>query len=174
MKTLICVGTSFVIVAALTACDSKKEEPTKPSAAPTTTTAAATAKPTAETKTAKAEDTAKKRTKGGGQDSAKAAGIGNQKLSATSKAKDKKDDAKKKDGKVDDVACEAANEGLAFCDSDTNLVFCMGGGWWELDCGKAVAGSLCGYDAETFEVDCWEAAGLVEDEEAEEAGDEDL
>src|SRR4051812_46954653 len=53
----------------------------------------------------------------------------------------------------DGVTCDSSTEGLAWCDSDTNIAFCSGGEWWILDCSHPdIGGDFCGDDGST--VDC--------------------
>ena len=54
----------------------------------------------------------------------------------------------------EDVTCDSSTEGLAWCDSDTEIAFCASGTWWLLDC-SGVGGDFCGDDGET--VDCYAA-----------------
>lgn len=55
------------------------------------------------------------------------------------------------------VTCDASTDGLAWCDSDTEIAFCAGGEWWLLDCSApAIGGDFCGDDGET--VDCYAAS----------------
>jgi|SRR5215510_10940242 len=54
------------------------------------------------------------------------------------------------------VTCDASTEGLAWCDSDTEIAFCSGGAWWLLDCSHPdIGGDFCGDDGTT--VDCYAA-----------------
>lgn len=57
------------------------------------------------------------------------------------------------------VTCDASTEGLAWCDSDTDLAFCTGGDWYLLDCSHAaIGGDFCAEDDDT--VDCYAADEL--------------
>jgi hypothetical protein len=57
----------------------------------------------------------------------------------------------------DDVGCDADDDGLAWCDSETTLAFCSAGEWWVLDCSHPdIAGDYCGDSGET--VDCYVAS----------------
>jgi hypothetical protein len=51
------------------------------------------------------------------------------------------------------VTCDETFEGVAWCDSDTTIVFCTGGTWWALDC-SAVGGDVCAELDDT--VDCYQ------------------
>jgi hypothetical protein len=56
----------------------------------------------------------------------------------------------------DGVTCDGTTEGLAWCDSDSEIAFCSGGQWWILDCtSPSIDGDFCGDDGET--VDCYSA-----------------
>lgn len=52
----------------------------------------------------------------------------------------------------ENVTCDSSFEGVAWCDSDTSIVFCAGGEWWSLDCG-AIGGDFCAESEST--VDCY-------------------
>jgi len=54
----------------------------------------------------------------------------------------------------DGVTCDASIEGVGFCASDAEIVFCSGGNWWVLDCSAIDPDAFCGTD-ETGLVDCW-------------------
>ena len=55
------------------------------------------------------------------------------------------------------VLCDSSTEGLAWCDSDTNLAVCAAGEWWVLDCSsELIGGDFCGDDGTT--VDCYAAS----------------
>jgi len=54
------------------------------------------------------------------------------------------------------VTCEQATEGLAWCDSETELAFCAGGAWYLLDCSHPdIGGDFCGEAEDT--IDCFAA-----------------
>ena len=54
------------------------------------------------------------------------------------------------------VTCDASTEGLAWCDSETEIAFCSDGVWWLLDCSHPdIGGDFCGDDGTT--VDCYAA-----------------
>ncbi len=54
----------------------------------------------------------------------------------------------------DGITCDSSTEGLAWCDSATNIAVCAGGEWWVLDCSSdAIGGDFCGDDGET--IDCY-------------------
>jgi hypothetical protein len=55
----------------------------------------------------------------------------------------------------DGLACDASAEGVGWCDSDAEIVFCSEGSWWLLDCTAVTDGAYCGYDEELNEVDCY-------------------
>ena len=95
--------------------------------------------------------------KGGGQHAAKGAQDSKQKLSSA--VKEKKDKAEKKEEKMEDgVDCTAELEGLAWCDTDSELLFCSDGEWYQLDCAKLESGGFCGFDLESLEVSCFKDA----------------
>jgi hypothetical protein len=52
----------------------------------------------------------------------------------------------------EDVTCDDSEEGVAWCDSDTTVIFCTGGTWYALDC-SAVGGDFCAELDDT--VDCY-------------------
>jgi len=57
----------------------------------------------------------------------------------------------------DDLTCGADLEGLAWCDSATELAFCSSGEWWVLDCAHPdIDGDFCGEVGTT--VDCYATA----------------
>ena len=57
----------------------------------------------------------------------------------------------------EDLGCDAEDEGLAWCDSETELAFCAGGEWWVLDCSHPdIDGDFCGDVGNT--VDCYATA----------------
>jgi hypothetical protein len=59
----------------------------------------------------------------------------------------------------EDLTCDQSDEGLAWCDSDTELVFCSGGEWWSLDCAHPdINGDFCGDEGTT--VDCFATAEI--------------
>ncbi len=59
----------------------------------------------------------------------------------------------------EDVGCDEALEGLAWCDSAAELAFCTGGEWWVLDCTHPdIDGDFCGDSGDT--VDCYAASEL--------------
>jgi hypothetical protein len=54
----------------------------------------------------------------------------------------------------DDLTCAGELEGLAWCDSATELAFCSAGEWWVLDCSHPdIDGDFCGEVGTT--VDCY-------------------
>lgn len=55
----------------------------------------------------------------------------------------------------DGLACDASAEGVGWCDSDAEIVFCSEGSWWLLDCAAVTDGAYCGYDEGLNEVDCY-------------------
>jgi hypothetical protein len=57
------------------------------------------------------------------------------------------------------VTCAADTDGLAWCDSDTSIVFCSDNVFYTLDC-ASVGGDLCAEDPDTKSVDCY-ASGDV-------------
>ncbi len=90
---------------------------------------------------------------------AKAKGVGNKGASAKSdgqktggNASGAKSKAASKGDTAEDVKCDADFEGVAWCGSDTSVVFCSGGEWYELDCSAAGLG-VCAEDEDHL-VDC--------------------
>ena len=55
----------------------------------------------------------------------------------------------------EEVTCDDSDDGLGWCDSDTEVVFCSGGHFYVLDC-SSVDGDFCGEDGST--IDCYTAA----------------
>ena len=56
---------------------------------------------------------------------------------------------------LEGVVCDADSEGLAFCASETDVVVCLSGTWWDVACATDVqAGSFCFYDESVPSVDC--------------------
>ena len=54
------------------------------------------------------------------------------------------------------VTCDSSTDGLAWCDSDTDVVFCSGGVWYLLDCSSPeIGGDVCGETDDT--IDCYAA-----------------
>jgi hypothetical protein len=52
------------------------------------------------------------------------------------------------------VTCDASTDGLAWCDTDTEIAFCSGGEWWLLDCASPeIGGDVCAEDGLT--IDCY-------------------
>jgi hypothetical protein len=91
-----------------------------------------------------------KKSKGGGVKGAAAKDAG-QKTGGTATG----DKAKAKEQMGDTyegVKCDSTTEGLGWCDSETEIAFCSGGGWYLLDC-TGVGGDFCGDDGAT--VDCY-------------------
>ena len=57
----------------------------------------------------------------------------------------------------EDLTCAGELEGLAWCDSATELAFCSGGEWYVLDCSHPdIDGDFCGEVGTT--VDCYATA----------------
>jgi hypothetical protein len=94
--------------------------------------------------------------KGGGQKGAGAAGAHQQGGGNVAGDKTKG----KTEGSVyDGVTCDATTEGLAWCDSATEVAFCAGGEWYLLDCAAPeIGGDVCAEDGET--IDCYAADEL--------------
>jgi hypothetical protein len=55
----------------------------------------------------------------------------------------------------EEVTCDSSDDGVGWCDSDTNLVFCSSGHFYLLDCSQ-IGGDFCGEDGTT--IDCYAAA----------------
>lgn len=56
---------------------------------------------------------------------------------------------------ADGVACDASVDGVGWCVSDEEILFCSEGEWWLLDCTAIEEAAFCGYDEEVDEVDCY-------------------
>jgi hypothetical protein len=57
----------------------------------------------------------------------------------------------------DGVTCDASTDGLAWCDSETEIAFCSDGEWWLLDCSHPdIGGDFCAED-DGGTVDCYAA-----------------
>jgi uncharacterized protein YceK len=95
---------------------------------------------------------AKKKKKGAGSKGATAAKSSSQKAGST--AANKKDTGTKKGDTLDSVKCDASIEGVAWCDTDTQIILCSAGEWYEVDCAAAVGG-VCGDDLESNTIDCY-------------------
>lgn len=93
------------------------------------------------------------KTKGGGDKGAAAAKASNQK--SGSNATSKMGSAQSQGSDSGGITCDGDLEGIAWCDSDTNIIFCSGGTWYLLDCEAFEAGAFCGVDLESAEVDCY-------------------
>jgi hypothetical protein len=164
MKSIVKCLVPVCAVVLFVACEEKKPEPAGGSAKPVASAsgpkASASTKPASapSSATPSAAPKAGMKAKGGGEKDAKKAQESTQKVS--DKAKSKKADAKKGAAQVDGVDCTPELEGVAWCETETAINFCMEGEWWELDCGKAFPGSFCGYEEASDAVDCWEAAAF--------------
>jgi len=95
---------------------------------------------------------AAKKKKGATQKGAAAKSDGQKAGGSSTGAKSK---ASSKGDNVDGLACDEAAEGVAWCNSDTAIVFCAGGDWYELDCGAAGLG-VCA-EGDDHVVDCFSA-----------------
>jgi hypothetical protein len=73
------------------------------------------------------------------------------------KATAKKESGTKKGAEVEGVACDAELEGVAWCGSESEVIFCAAGEWYALDCAQVEAGAFCGEDADTNIIDCFAA-----------------
>jgi hypothetical protein len=93
-----------------------------------------------------------KKQKGGGAkgDAAKSA---NQKIGGT--ASGDTSAAKDQGATYELVTCDSSDDGLGWCDSDTEAVFCSGGHFYVLDC-TTISGDFCGDDGAT--IDCYASA----------------
>jgi hypothetical protein len=92
------------------------------------------------------------KTKGGGAKGAAAKDAG-QKVGGT--ASGDTSSATDSGAVYEEVTCDDTDDGLAWCDSDTSLVFCSGGHFYLLDC-SGVGGDVCGDDGST--IDCYAEA----------------
>src|SRR5262249_34214674 len=54
----------------------------------------------------------------------------------------------------DAVACDATDDGTAYCEDDDRELFCDQGTWYELSCGSVAPGYWCGEEDDTHVVDC--------------------
>jgi hypothetical protein len=52
------------------------------------------------------------------------------------------------------VTCDADSDGLAWCDSDTTIVFCSDNVFYSLDC-SSVGADVCAEDPDSKSVDCY-------------------
>lgn len=92
-----------------------------------------------------------KATKGGGAKGTSAQSSGQKAGGMATADKSKGTD---KGATYEGVTCDASTEGLAWCDSDTEIAFCAGGEWWLLDCANPqIGGDFCGDDGNT--IDCY-------------------
>jgi len=88
-------------------------------------------------------------TKGGGaQGSAAQDAMQTVGSTASSDTTDATDDG----ASYESVTCDDSAEGVAWCDSDTEIVFCSGGSFYSLDC-TSISGDFCGNDGTT--IDCY-------------------
>jgi hypothetical protein len=79
------------------------------------------------------------------------------------------------------IPCDAALDGLAWCETENQAVFCADGEWYALDCVDVEEGAFCGMDIDTQTVDCFveddigeavAAAVVIEEVVDHEIGDE--
>ena len=111
------------------------------------------------------------KTKGGGEKGSAAKDAG-QKTGGT--ASGKTDQATNSGADVDGITCDDSLEGVAWCESDTEIIFCTGGSWYLLDCVAFDETAFCGID-EAATVDCYADDVSAEDvEDVEDTGDEDV
>jgi hypothetical protein len=71
-----------------------------------------------------------------------------------------KDKASSQGADYEGTTCAADTDGLAWCDSDTTIVFCSDNAFYTLDC-SSVGGDVCAEDPDTKSVDCY-STGDVE------------
>lgn len=93
------------------------------------------------------------KTKGGGDKGAAAAKASNQKSGGN--AQGKQSSATSQGSDSGGVACDGELDGVAWCNSDTEIIFCSGGSWYLLDCEAFEVGAFCGLDVDALEVDCY-------------------
>jgi hypothetical protein len=93
---------------------------------------------------------AKKKAKGGGAKATAAKSEGQKAGGAGTAAKDK---ASSKGADYEGVTCDAASEGVAWCDSEGTMIFCAGGEFYALSCAE-LDGSVCAEDEEANVIDC--------------------
>ncbi|HZO17183.1 MAG TPA: hypothetical protein VFB62_28090 [Polyangiaceae bacterium] len=99
--------------------------------------------------------------KGGGRKGSEAAEEGQK---SGSNATSHQDQAQEQGNEVDEIVCDAENEGVGWCDDDVSVVFCASETWWRLDCTALDPASYCDYDDDDNVVDCFVD---VEEEEGE-------
>lgn len=146
---LVFVSLGSLLLVACSKSDAKTD--TKPAAS----AAAPAAKPAASPAAAAAPaDKKAKQQKGGGKTAATEAKSAKQKLSESTKSK-QSSAKKKEDAEIDSLNCDEELEGLAWCDSDTALLFCHDGDWYELDCNEVETGGFCGFNVDDEEVSCF-------------------
>jgi hypothetical protein len=93
----------------------------------------------------------KSKVKGGGAKSASAAKSSSQKTGSA--AKGATQSATPTGSDSGGVTCDSSLEGVGFCSSDSSVVFCSGGSWYELDCNDVAEGAFCFEDGDT--IDCF-------------------
>jgi hypothetical protein len=59
----------------------------------------------------------------------------------------------------EDVTCNGDTDGLAWCDSDTSIVFCSDNVFYTLDC-SSVGGDVCAEDPDSKSVDCYSSGDV--------------
>jgi hypothetical protein len=110
----------------------------------------------------KAEDGKKKVAKA----SKKGAAAKKAKQKPGAKATASREKASAKGSTHDGLECDADLDGVAWCGSDFELVFCADGDWYVLDCSAVDEASFCGTSVEDMTVDCWVDDALAEIVEA--------
>src|SRR5262245_6646141 len=103
---------------------------------------------------------------GGGARGEMAAKTGDQ--STGSNAKGDKAQATNEGPTANDATCDAELEGVAWCDSDSKIIFCAEGAWYALDCADFEAEAQCAFDEESLVVDCFVVS---EEEDGADQGD---
>ena len=66
-----------------------------------------------------------------------------------------RDQASDQGAERDGLVCDESSDGVGWCESDSEVVFCAEGSWWLLDCAVVEEGAYCGYDDAANEVDCY-------------------
>jgi hypothetical protein len=91
-------------------------------------------------------------TKAGGKTGSEAASA---KQKSGSQAKGNRESGAAQGPDYEGVTCDSGLEGVGWCSSDAEIVFCSQGEWWLLDCGAIDEGAFCGFDEAAEEVDCY-------------------
>lgn len=93
---------------------------------------------------------------GGPTKGSKATSASGAKEKAGSKATAATDKATMSGDTRDGVTCDTTIDGVGFCATDAQIVFCSGGNWWVLNCTAIDPKAFCGTDTAGV-IDCWVA-----------------